>query len=564
MLSLLINARVITKLAVPIILLMVISIGIVALSINSLERLSGQTLHIVDGSALRLSTTLRLLATLNDAAILTKNITIETRQEEIQKYAGRYAKDKALIDSYVAQLLALNGNTDQRDVSIALQQATADYLTISDKVVALASDNKNAEAFTLSAGEGRERRAKMSALVDARVASNETELADAKQHAAIVAGETETVLIVSATLGLLISIGLLGWISVFMVSAPLRRMCDLMGRLASGDLEIAVSGTERRDEIGLLARSLQSFKDAAIEAKRLAEAEAAGNAATIRRAQHLDAVARSFETNSATVIRSVAAAAAEMSATAKAMAVTAEETSIQSGVVAAAAEQTSVNVQTVASATEQLSSSISEISRQVSQSSQMATEAVTRARHADATVASLASDVRGIGDVVTLIQQIAGQTNLLALNATIEAARAGDAGKGFAVVASEVKSLAVQTSKATTRISAQIATIQNATEDAVSAISGIIGTIMDINQTASAIASAVEQQGAATQEIARNIQEAARGTEEVSANITNVREAATSTGTAATHVLTAASLLSQQSDQLATQVTQFIKEVKAT
>jgi len=543
---------------------MVISIGIVALSINSLERLSGQTLHIVDGSALRLSTTLRLLATLNDAAILTKNITIETRQEEIQKYAGRYAKDKALIDSYVAQLLALNGNTDQRDVSIALQQATADYLTISDKVVALASDNKNAEAFTLSAGEGRERRAKMSALVDARVASNETELADAKQHAAIVAGETETVLIVSATLGLLISIGLLGWISVFMVSAPLRRMCDLMGRLASGDLEIAVSGTERRDEIGLLARSLQSFKDAAIEAKRLAEAEAAGNAATIRRAQHLDAVARSFETNSATVIRSVAAAAAEMSATAKAMAVTAEETSIQSGVVAAAAEQTSVNVQTVASATEQLSSSISEISRQVSQSSQMATEAVTRARHADATVASLASDVRGIGDVVTLIQQIAGQTNLLALNATIEAARAGDAGKGFAVVASEVKSLAVQTSKATTRISAQIATIQNATEDAVSAISGIIGTIMDINQTASAIASAVEQQGAATQEIARNIQEAARGTEEVSANITNVREAATSTGTAATHVLTAASLLSQQSDQLATQVTQFIKEVKAT
>jgi methyl-accepting chemotaxis protein len=228
-----------------------------------------------------------------------------------------------------------------------------------------------------------------------------------------------------------------------------------------------------------------------------------------------------------------------------------------------AAEQASANVQTVAASAEELSSSISEIGRQVTQSATIAGRAVEDARRTDEVVQSLAAGAQKIGEVVTLIQDIAGQTNLLALNATIEAARAGEAGKGFAVVASEVKSLATQTAKATEEIGTQIGQIQGATKDAVAAIQGIGSIIAEISGIASTIASAVEQQSAATQEIARNVQQAAQGTQQVTENISGVKEAATSTGAAATQVLGAAGDLAKQSERLTAEVNNFLVGVRA-
>lgn len=345
---------------------------------------------------------------------------------------------------------------------------------------------------------------------------------------------------------------------------PILGMTAAMRKIAEGDTSIEVPARDRRDEVGGMAQSVQVFKDNMIEAARLrSEQDEIEGRSEAEKKNLLSKMADDFEKGVRHSLDTLTGAATEMRATSQSMSATAEETSHQATTVAAVAEQASANVQTVAAATEELSSSVSEIGRQVAESTKIAGQAVEQANRTNVTVQGLSAAAQKIGDVVKLISDIASQTNLLALNATIEAARAGEAGRGFAVVASEVKSLASQTAKATEDISAQVVAMQDATAEAVQAIESIGGTIGSINEIATMIASAVEEQGSATREIARNVQEAAQGTGEVSSNIVGVNEAAGETGAAATQVLASAEQLSGQAATLRADVDRFLANIRA-
>ena len=375
----------------------------------------------------------------------------------------------------------------------------------------------------------------------------------------------------SSDLTLLVSAGIIFAVGVLVslllarsITGPLGRLTHVMTTLARGDRTVTVPDVDRSDEIGQMAKSTDTFRQNLIETDRLREEQekAKASAEQERHAQMLQ-MADEFEAAVGGIVRTVSASATEMESAAQGLSATAQTASKQATVVAAASEEASSNVQTVATAGEELSSSIAEIGRQVTQSTKIAGQAVEQADKTDAQVQGLVEAAQKIGEVVSLINDIAAQTNLLALNATIEAARAGEAGKGFAVVASEVKSLANQTAKATEEIGQQIAGIQGATKDSVEAIRLIGKTIGEVNEIATTIASAVEEQSAATQEIARNVQQAAKGTQEVSANIVGVTQAANETGTAASQVLSSAKDLSKQSEMLREQVDTFLARVRA-
>ena len=364
--------------------------------------------------------------------------------------------------------------------------------------------------------------------------------------------------------GVIALMALLSWLIARDILGALDRQKTRMQHIASGSIDQVVEETERGDEIGRMAETLEMLRQTALtartlEAKQIATKQQGEN----EKREALIALADRFDASVGRLVGMMASGSTELETTAQSMTGTAERTNQQATVVSTAAAEASARVQTVATAAEELSTSISEISRQVAQSAKITDRAVENARRTDTIVRALAEGAQQIEHVAELISSIAGQTNLLALNATIEAARAGEAGRGFAVVASEVKSLASQTAEATKEIGTRISQIQGATKEAVEAIQGITATIEEVSAIATTIGSAIEEQGAATAEIARNVTQTAQATQEVTANIGGVSAAAHETGGAASLVLSAASNLSKQAEQLSGEVNVFLAGVRA-
>lgn len=394
----------------------------------------------------------------------------------------------------------------------------------------------------------------------AATASDSQAIATASQAEA----ETASAIFFGLTVAAALVVALLAWLVGHSTSRSIRRIADATLRLAANDTDVEVTALARRDELGAIVQSLTVFRDNAVKMQELQANEARlREEAEAEKQRAMAEIADNFEASVRQVVQSVTEASAGLKTRAVSMRETVEGASRQSSEVAQAGEAASTNVATVATASEELSASIGEISRQVEDAVAVANDAVERASSTDRTIGELAEVALRIGDIVSLIQDIAGQTNLLALNATIEAARAGEYGKGFAVVASEVKNLASQTGKATEEISGQIEAIQSRTRESVEAIRGISETIARMNGIASGIAAAVNQQSASTQEISRNVQQASAATGAVSKTIAEVRDASHTVGVTATDVLSAAEDLTAQSGALESEVNAFLSRIRA-
>jgi methyl-accepting chemotaxis protein len=445
----------------------------------------------------------------------------------------------------------------------AFKKGWSAYLEGNKELIELSRKNQGEAATKLYAGKLRDEFAQIRKVIEEDLAFNVDEGKKEADKGAEVYRSARSWIFGTLVLATLLCAAM-GFMIIVGVARPITAMTETMRRLAGGDMAAEIPGVDRKDEIGKMASAVRVFKDNALETERMrAEQQEVERSGVERRKQDMRKLADAFEGAVGEIIETVSSASTELEASASTLTKTAERTQQVTTMVAAASEEASTNVQSVASATEELTSSVNEISRQVQESARMANEAVDQARKTNDRVGELSKAAARIGDVVELINTIAGQTNLLALNATIEAARAGEAGRGFAVVASEVKALAEQTAKATGEIGQQIGGIQAATQESVGAIREISGTIERLSEISSTIAAAVEEQGAATQEISRNVQQAAQGTREVSSNITDVQRGAGETGSASSQVLSAAQSLSRDSNRLKLEVGKFLNTVRA-
>jgi methyl-accepting chemotaxis protein len=561
MLSWFTNLRIAPKILTAVALLVITAASMAGISFWSYSRLNEASTNIQAATG-RAHAAARgvsnLLAYARNVEFLPIEMPIAEREAFERGAVDEHRRLFARVDTLERTAFAAAGRAEMQKVREIVARYEAEHQKIKQMARAGDYDGSGKVAYTI-APLIEEARQQLRSFEDRNI-QREKEL---RAEADAVFARANLTLMLALGGGGVLSLALVGYIVVVLVTRPLQAITGAMLEVAGGDTEVAVPSLGRRDEVGALAGALETFKHNLVESRRLAAEQERERAAKERRANVVAAAVADFERSVGEVVSTVSSASNELEAAATSLTRTADGTQQMASFVAAASEQASGNVQSVAAATDEMTSSVSEIGRQVQESSRRTHEAVRQAQATDAQVSQLLDASGRIGEVVKLITAVAEQTNLLALNATIEAARAGEAGKGFAVVASEVKQLAGQTAKATEAITQQIAAMQAATREAAGSIQSIGQTIVEVSQIATAIAAAVEEQGAATAEIARNVGEAARGTAEVAGNITEVNRGAVETGSASSQVLSAAQELSTQGAVLKAEVDRFLATVRA-
>lgn len=556
------NLKIRNKILLPVMALIALVAFGNAIQIYSMSRINEQSTTINDHLLPNIKTTLGIRLDLSDYRRYQFAYVAASAAEE-SNFVNRMAHYQTALDAkaktYQEQIPA--GKQDELAAFNAFVESWNTYQKTTQQIIDTKGSGDTAGAVALvSSGlapfEDAARKIEVLIKINEDMAQDASNIADTEfQQGKAIAIALLVALIVSG----LFLVHLL----VKSIATPIKGITDYMGILASGDLTQDVPDRNRKDEVGVMAAAIQTFKDGMVHTQELEEEQRKEELVKLERQKKVEVAIKKFELSMSDIVKFVASASTELQASAQSLSASAEETSKQSGAVAAASQQAAANVQTVASATEELSSSINEISSQVARSSQVAAQAVEDAQTAGRSVSELVEAAQKIGDVTQIISAIAEQTNLLALNATIEAARAGDAGKGFAVVAAEVKNLANESTKATEEISGQIAHIQQISKTSAEAIETICRIIREMDEISGTISAAIQEQTSATQEISRNVSEAYTGTSEVTQNIGTVSDAANSTGSASHQVLSAADELSRQSEILKDEFDVFVKNLAA-